>query len=259
MVLELNFLEALIQGSTQEAVMLLKPDNCKFMLQDMARSSPLMGLDNNSMNRIWSLVTIIYKWQMYLTHYPHHLLDVSFRHLESIKSLYSTINNSDLELVLATKERLLKFWNSLSDINQISTYTTVNNWLSLITGKVSLLVRLGFQSAVDGSFLVNGKQQYFSEFRDNIGENIYSKCAQLFQQSNVEPQSNTLPLGIQGKCIQQLEDMLHLKNSEISQNKIGLYHLKFNFTNESNTDNLEEDERVFPNSTYNKSVLQNYF
>lgn len=249
-VLGSNFLDALMEGSE-----LLTPGKCKFMLQDMARSSPLMGLDSNSMNRIWHLVTVIHKWQMHLTRHPHHLMDVTFRHLESIKSsLYANLNNADSELVLLTKERLLKFWNSFSDFGQESTYVTVKVWLSSITGKASLLVRLGFQSANDGTFLTNGKQQHFPQFRDNIGENIYAKCAQLFQQ-----QIGLSPLSSEGKCIQQLENMLQLGNlSQISQSEISPYQLKFNFTNESGENDSEEQQNLCP-TTYNKSLLKNYF
>lgn len=180
--LEPKFIESLIQGSTHSNSALLTTEHCRYMLNDIATCS-LMRLDQTSMDKLWNLMTMIYKWQLYVTQYPHQLLDNTFRHLDSIGKLYADLKRS--MLVDYTKNTILDFWNSCGDETQMAIYRTNKAWLTCFNTKISLLIRLGFQR-LDGTFIRDVDETYYAAFVESAGENIYTKGTELAAQRKEE-------------------------------------------------------------------------
>ncbi|EDW10236.2 protein OSCP1 [Drosophila mojavensis] len=176
--LEPKFIESLINGSMHSNAQLLTADHCKFMLNDIATCS-LMRLDETSMEKLWNLMTMVYKWQLFVSRHQHHLLDITFRHLDAISRLYPDAKRH--MLIDYTKNTLLDFWNACGEEHQLSIYRTNKAWLECFNTKISLLIRLGFQ-AMDGSFLTPTDQSHYEDYAQCIGDNIYMKNNELMQQ-----------------------------------------------------------------------------
>ncbi|XP_013112267.2 protein OSCP1 [Stomoxys calcitrans] len=202
--LEPKFIESLIVGSSSEGGQLLAEEHCKFMLKDIATCS-LMRLDEVSMDKLWNLMTMIYKWQLFHTKYQYQLMDITFRHLASIAQLYP--EEKYALLIDYTKNTLLDFWNSCTDDEQNRIYATNIWWLDGFSIKISLLIRLGFQ-AMDGTFFAQVDETYFNDFRDCIGENIYTKSAEIAQTRRQELAATT-GVSNSANCVNQLADMLN--------------------------------------------------
>ncbi|EDW73804.1 uncharacterized protein Dwil_GK19493 [Drosophila willistoni] len=187
--LEPKFIDSLLSGSTHRNAQVLTTEHCKFMLNDIATCS-LMRLDDSSMDKLWSLMTMIYKWQLFVSRHQLHLLEITFRHLDSINKLYPDTKRH--MLIDFTKNTLLDFWNACGEEMQLTIYNTNKAWLQCFNTKISLLIRLGFQ-AMDGSFIANVDQDYFNGYAMSIGDNIYIKSAnQMNQQQTSETESNSM-------------------------------------------------------------------
>lgn len=172
--LDPNFLERAMVGA-EELKTLLTADYCKFILRDIACSS-LMRLDEQSMGKLWDLMTMIFKWQLFLSKYPQHLLEITFRHLDGVSNLYPEVKKTIL--VDYTKNKLLDYWNVQSELQQRNIYVTVKSWLECFNVKIAVLIRLGFQGE-DAIFITDVSESYFSEFRSTLGANIYLKSYEL--------------------------------------------------------------------------------
>lgn len=201
--LEPKFIDSLIVGSTQPNAQLLTEEHCKFMLKDIATCS-LMRLDDGSMDKLWNLMTMIYKWQLFQSKQQYHLMDITFRHLQAVGNFYPDEKRS--MLIDFTKNTLLDFWNSCSDDDQHSIYRTNKAWLELFNTKISLLIRLGFQ-AIDGTFIEDVDAIYYQDFKDCIGDNIYVKSAEIAEIKKREIDEKSMPTT--AKCVNQLAEMLN--------------------------------------------------
>lgn len=176
--LDPKFLESLINGSTHNNAQLLTAEHCKFMLNDIATCS-LMRLDETSMEKLWNLMTMVYKWQLFVSRHQHNLLDITFRHLDAINRLYPDARRH--MLIDYAKNMLLDFWNSCGEEQQLSIYRTNKAWLQCFNTKISLLIRLGFQ-AMDGSFINALELPHYLDFAKCIGNNIYIQSGEFDQQ-----------------------------------------------------------------------------
>lgn len=163
-----------------------------------------MRLDDVSMDKLWNLMTMIYKWQLFQSKQQYHLMDITFRHLQAISCFYPDEKRS--LLIDFTKNTLLDFWNSCSDAEQNSIYKTNKAWLELFNTKISLLIRLGFQ-ALDGTFIEDVDAIYYPDFKDCIGDNIYVKSAEIAELKR--QQLNDKTLASSTKCVDQLAEMLN--------------------------------------------------
>ncbi|XP_030554105.1 protein OSCP1 [Drosophila novamexicana] len=186
--LEPKFIESLINGSMHGNAQLLTADHCKFMLKDITTCS-LMRLDETSMEKLWNLMTMMYKWQLFVSRHQHHLLDITFRHLDAINRLYPDAKRN--MLIDFGKNMLLDFWNACGEQQQLSIYRTNRAWLQCFNTKISLLIRLGFQ-AMDGSFLAEVDQKHYQEYAQCIGDNIYIKSSELAQQQQQQREPNRI-------------------------------------------------------------------
>ncbi|KAM7343290.1 organic solute carrier partner 1 [Cochliomyia hominivorax] len=221
--LEPKFIDSIIVGSMQPNAQLLTEEHCKFMLKDIATCS-LMRLDDLSMDKLWNLMTMIYKLQLFHTKQQYHLMDITFRHLQSISNFYPDEKRS--MLIDFTKNTLLDFWNSCSDEEQLSVYRTNKAWLELFNTKISLLIRLGFQ-ALDGTFFEEVDTIYYQDFKDCVGDNIYIKSTEIAETKRLELNQKSIG-GSTAKCVDQLAEMLNF--SPISS---------FEVASKTNTDDLK--------------------
>ncbi|XP_014097651.2 uncharacterized protein OSCP1 [Bactrocera oleae] len=205
--LEPKFLDSLIVGSTHHNSQLLTVDHCKYMLNDVATSS-IMRLDKSSMDKLWNLMTMIYKWQLFNSKHPQHLLDITFRHLDAICRLRPDAQRT--MLVDFTKNVLLDFWNVLSDDGQWGVYQTNKAWLQCFNTKISLLIRLGFQN-LDGTFVRAVEASYYKEFVDTIGENVYVKSVDI---AEAQRQEHIGTCASTKQHVDQLAELLNFPQSD---------------------------------------------
>ncbi|XP_017033530.1 protein OSCP1 [Drosophila kikkawai] len=202
--LEPKFIDSLLNGSKHNNAQLLTSEHCKFMLNDIATCS-LMRLDEQSMAKLWNLMTVVYKWQLFVSRHQHHLLEITFRHLDAVNRLYPDARRH--MLIDFTKNTLLDFWNACGEEAQLSIYQTNRAWLQCFNTKISLLIRLGFQ-AMDGSFIKEVDQEYFPDFVQTAGDNIYVKSAEQQQQRDRERQREREP-----NSMDQLAAQLNINSS----------------------------------------------
>ncbi|XP_037715998.1 protein OSCP1 [Drosophila subpulchrella] len=183
--LEPKFIDSLLNGSKSNNGQLLTAEHCKFMLNDIATCS-LMRLDEQSMSKLWNLMTMVYKWQLFVSRHQYHLLEITFRHLDAVNRLYPDAKRH--MLIDFTKNTLLDFWNSCGEEAQLSIYQTNRAWLQCFNTKISLLIRMGFQ-AMDGSFFKEVDEAYFTDYVQSAGDNIYAKSAEQRERQQREPNS----------------------------------------------------------------------
>ena len=244
--MEPKFIDSLIVGSTQPNAQLLTEEHCKFMLKDIATCS-LMRLDDISMDKLWNLMTMIYKWQLYQTKQQYHLMDITFRHLQAIGNIHP--NEKRSMLIDFSKNTLLDFWNSCSDEEQLSIYRTNKAWLELFNTKISLLIRLGFQG-LDGTFFENVDAIYYQDFKDCIGDNIYIKSAEIAEIKMNQINENTLnssSSSSSSKCVNQLAEMLNIPQASTVK--------MHNVTEDFKPINVQEFQKKFEQNLQQCNIL----
>lgn len=136
-----------------------------------------MRLDMNSMDKLWELMVMMLKWQLFVTDNAQQLMDITFRHLDGIARLIPEMRKSIL--VDSTKQIIIDYWDQLNDGGKTTVVNNMKHWLKPFNTKISILLRLGLQNN-DGSFvdtpINNGFYDYYSQ---NLGVNIYAKTAHL--------------------------------------------------------------------------------
>ncbi|CAK1586817.1 unnamed protein product [Parnassius mnemosyne] len=138
----------------------------KQLLQDISVSS-IMKLDDYSMNRLWDLMTMIFKWQLTIAN-NQNIFDITCRHLKCVATLMPTyFPKRFIELVLKNIELLRE---KISDDDYKCLYHTMILWFSEYHTKISILLRLGLQNK-DGTF--NSSATMNAKISQNLGENIY--------------------------------------------------------------------------------------
>lgn len=138
----------------------------KQLLQDISAAS-IMKLDDYSMNKLWDLMTMIFKWQLSIAN-NQSIFDISRRHLKGIASLMPPyFSKSYIEIVLSNIE---SFQEKISDDDYKCLYSTMILWFSEYHTKISVLLRLGLQNK-DGTF--NSSVAMSDKISQNLGENIY--------------------------------------------------------------------------------------
>lgn len=135
-----------------------------------------MRLDVMSMDKLWDLMVMLFKWQLFIIrHTPHKLLDITFRHMDGIGKLLPELKKTIL--IDCTKRSLIEFWDSCTDTEKYKLWEKLLKWTKPFSVKISILIRLGFQRG-DGTFEKGVDQlnnEHFQDYVDNIGENIYAK------------------------------------------------------------------------------------
>lgn len=132
------------------------------IIEDVAQSSA-MRLDPVSMTKLWELITMIFKWQITLS---HDLMEITCRHLRGTQE-YTSCSNTKLQ-IQRVQNIVDNFKKVLTQNEQAALREEILEWLKTFNVRVSLLLRLGLQNN-DGTFVVNS-----SEMLKNLGENIYA-------------------------------------------------------------------------------------
>lgn len=141
-------------------------DEVKNIIEDIAQCSA-MRLDPCSMNKLWDLITMVFKWQITLC---TDLVKLTQRHLYEIENY---VTQPETQLQLHRVQNLIdNFAKTLStnELNQLR--EDILDWHKSFNVRVSLLLRLGLQSN-DGTFIANN-DPICQEILRNLGENIYA-------------------------------------------------------------------------------------
>lgn len=154
---------------------LLTVQQCRILLTDIACCS-LMRLDMTSMDKLWDLMIMLFKWQLcMIRESPSRLLELTFRHMDGVAKLMPEMKKT--LLVDSTKRCLIEFWDSCSEDEMFDLLVKLLQWMQPFNVKISILIRSGFQRN-DGTFETTPTQMYIDHFRshlENIGENVYAK------------------------------------------------------------------------------------
>ncbi|XP_047522103.1 protein OSCP1 [Pieris napi] len=138
----------------------------KQLISDISASS-IMKLDDYSTNKLWDLITMIFKWQISVGT-NQNIFDITRRHLSGIAALMPmTFPKNIFKEANDNFDTLIR---KLSDDDYKSLSNTITLWFTEYHSKISVLLRLGLQNR-DGSIklpaMINIK------FLKNLGENIY--------------------------------------------------------------------------------------
>ncbi|XP_055533021.1 protein OSCP1 [Wyeomyia smithii] len=169
---------------------MLSVQQTRILLTDIACCS-LMRLDVSSMDKLWDLMIMIFKWQMFLTNKSSQaLMDLTFRHLDGIGRLIPEMRKQIL--IDNVKKSIIEMWETLCEDDQTIVHRKVYKWLKPYSTKISILIRMGLQKS-NGEFETALENNVFYNYYINyIGENIYAKTANL----------------------QALKDLMHSKEKE---------------------------------------------
>lgn len=138
----------------------------KQLLQAISTTS-IMKLDEYSMSKLWDLMTMIFKWQLFVAT-NQNIFDISRRHLKSVATLLP--NYFTKSLLEHAMKRFEYLNNRFTDEDYKSLSSTLILWFSEYHTKISVLLRLDLQKS-DGTFSlpVSVDQKIIK----NLGENIY--------------------------------------------------------------------------------------
>lgn len=136
------------------------------IIEEVAQSS-IMRLDTVSMNKLWELITMVFKWQVTMS---DSIIKLTARHLLELDD-YIVKANTRLQL-----QRVQNIINNFGKIftqnEQSALREEVLNWLKIFKIRVSLLLRMGLQND-DCSFIINNTSEIAQDMLNNLGENIY--------------------------------------------------------------------------------------
>lgn len=150
---------------------LLTPHQLRILLSDIACCS-LMRLDMNSMDKLWDLMVMVFKWQLAISmNDPQRLVDITFRHMDGVGRLIPESRKT--MLIDCGKRLIIEHWDQIPDKHFV--VQSVAQFLQPFNVKISILIRLGFQQS-DTTFVMNaGDREHFQYYLNNVGENIYAK------------------------------------------------------------------------------------
>ncbi|CAF4929873.1 unnamed protein product [Pieris macdunnoughi] len=138
----------------------------KQLISDISACS-IMKLDDYSTNKLWDLITMIFKWQISVG-INQNIFDITRRHLSGIAALMPmTFPKNIYKEAIDNFNTLIR---KLSDDDYKSLSNTITLWFTEYHSKISVLLRLGLQNR-DGSIKLPGMINI--KFLKNLGENIY--------------------------------------------------------------------------------------
>lgn len=218
----------------------------KQLIEDIAQSS-IMRLDPISMDRLWDLVTMVFKWQVTLC--PD-IITVTARHLYEVETFTT---NPDTQLQLHRVQNMVdNYQKILTNEEKILLRTNILNWLNDFNVRISLLLRLGFQNQ-DGSFKTENFNQNYLTMLDNIGENIYAatknyNLSRAPQKINTQPDKTKLELNL------MVNQILGENNKNRALEKAQIFRLSLSETYESEGNNSNKvDNDIFSEINVNKN------
>lgn len=170
--LDSRFLDQLIETERKTAKPLTVPQ-LRLLLSDIACCS-LMRLDPVSMDKLWDLMVVIFKWQLFVAKKdPHRLINLTFKHLDGIAKMMPEMKKGIL--VDMVKMKILTLWDTCDDGEKAEVASAVSNWVHPFKVKISILMRLGLQDDSCNFMPIDLTNRTHSDLLANIGENIYKK------------------------------------------------------------------------------------
>lgn len=168
-IIEVLFNEQLIK-ELEDAPQLGRHTHIKQLMEDIASVS-VMRLDSFSMNKLWELMIMVFKWQ--LTNIkPNELFVLTDRHLSGILELLP--GHPVLSKVEAFRSKIYTAGAQIPEERIVFMRNLLVSWLNDFHTKVSLLLRLGLQRS-DGSFIIiNNPDENIAKILLSLGSNIYS-------------------------------------------------------------------------------------
>ncbi|KAH1016408.1 protein OSCP1 isoform X1 [Dendroctonus ponderosae] len=168
-------LEDLIAGLTSNRLIkeLMRPQTIysqeavREIIENIANNSSSMKLDAISMNKLWDLITMVFKWQLAMSSAA---IETSQRHLAELE-MY--VASEGTQLQLHRVQNIMENFNKiLNPQEKVELHKDLVNWCQNFHVRVSLLLRMGLQDN-DGQFIVNNLDPVAEKLLENIGSNIY--------------------------------------------------------------------------------------
>ncbi|KAJ3645432.1 hypothetical protein Zmor_023090 [Zophobas morio] len=161
------------------------------IIEDVTQSS-MMRLDPTSMNKLWDLITMVFKWQVTVS---EDVIAITLRHLYEIENY---VTNPETQLQLHKVQNLVDNFNKiLSNKEKKELRDDILYWLKDSNVRVSLLLRMGLQN-MEGIFITENLDPLAAKMLKNLGENIYSvtQNGRILEknQNRSEPEVNELKL-----------------------------------------------------------------
>ena len=235
--LDQKFVEQLMNPHPNQNI--LTTQQCRILLTDIACCS-LMRLDITSMDKLWDLMVMVFKWQLFhIQDQPHKLMDITFRHMDGIGKLMPEMKKSIL--IDCTKRSLIELWDKFDENEKSLLLDSLTEWFQLFSVKISILIRLGFQRG-DASFELefdHKQYEHFADYIENIGENIYAKNHEAMLAMKAAKQSGDAAQQ-KAKCAGQK------KSNEINQELASLA-TQLKISHEGTTNDLGNESKA-PNS-----------
>lgn len=152
---------------------ILTVQQCRILLTDIACCS-LMRLDMTSMDKLWDLMVMLFKWQLYtIRDNPARLLELTFRHMDGVAKLMPEMKKT--LLVDSTKRCLIEFWDGCVPEEIDTLMGKLLYWMHPFNVKISILIRSGFQRT-DGTFEPTPSGQlYIDHFQVTIERSFISQ------------------------------------------------------------------------------------
>lgn len=126
-----------------------------------------MKLDDYSMNKLWDLMSMIFKWQLSVAT-NQNIFDITRRHLRSVAMLMPQFFPKTI--IEQAMRRFENLSHQFTDDDYKCLNNTLINWFSEYHAKISVLIRLGLQRN-DGTF--NLPSTITTNLLHNLGDNIY--------------------------------------------------------------------------------------
>lgn len=126
-----------------------------------------MKLDDYSINKLWDLMSMIFKWQITVAT-NQNIFDISRRHLKSIATLMPQYFPKCI--IEHAMRRFEKINERFTDEDYKCLSNTLQIWFSKYQTKISVLLRLGLQKK-DGTF--SAPVSINPKILQNLGDNIY--------------------------------------------------------------------------------------
>lgn len=161
------------------------------IIEDVTQSS-MMRLDATSMNKLWDLITMVFKWQVTIS---KEVIAVTLRHLYEIENY---VTSPDTQLQLHKVQNLVDNFNKILSTKEKSDLKDdIIYWLKDVNVRVSLLLRMGLQN-MEGIFITENLDPTAEKMLKNLGENIYSvtQNGRILEknENKPEPEVNELQL-----------------------------------------------------------------
>lgn len=218
---------------------MLTPHQTRILLSDIACCS-LMRLDINSMDKLWDLMVMVFKWQLTISmNDPQRLVDITFRHMDGVGRLIP--ENRKSMLIDCGKRLIIEYWDKIP--NKDFVVQSMMQWLQPFNVKISILIRLGFQRS-DTTFEMNiSDREHFQYYMNNVGENIYAKHAHSVTRGSLD-RIKEKPIE-NSREIDSLVEQLNINRKSKAESDEGqsgnlLDDVRFNFMNETGEANSNQ-------------------